>query len=120
MGAHAQVGEDPVEPSFRMEEGVVMDETEVVVYKNETRILRGLAQGVRVTVEGHQAALGGEPGENLAAVSASAEGGIGIEPVRVEDERVDAGVQEYGIVVFGHRGPLLFREAFRDGNEFFV
>ena len=112
MGTHAQVGEDPVEPSFRVEEGIVVDEAEIVVYKNETRIVRGLGKGVRIAVEGHQAALGGESGEDFAAVPASAEGRVGIEPVRVEDEGVDAGVQEYGIVVFGHREASTFSRGF--------
>ena len=84
-----------------------MDETEVVVYKNETRIVRGLGQGVLVAVECHQASLGGEPGEDLAAVPASAERGVGIEAVRVEDQGVYAGVEENGVMVLRHsRAPF--------------
>ena len=111
VGTHAQVGEDPVQALRRMEEGVVMDKPEVVVYKNEAVVGRGLRKGVGVAVEGHQPAQGGQAREDFAAVPAAAEGGVGVEAVRVEDQGVDAGFQEYGDVVFRHCWPLLFREA---------
>ena len=84
-----------------------MDKPEIVVYKNETRVVRGLGQGVLVAVEGHEVSFWGEAGEDLAAVAAAAEGRVGVEAVGVEDQRVNAGMQQDWIVVLRHlRAPF--------------
>ena len=100
VGAHAQVGENSVEPSFRVEEGIVMDEAEIIVYKNESGVVGRLGEGVGVAVEGHQVPLRGEARENLAVVAAAAEGRIRIEAVRVEHQGVYAFFEKDGIVIF--------------------
>ena len=61
VGANPQIGEDAVEPLRKIQEGVVVYKSKVVVYQLEARILRGVCQCILIPVEGHQATLRGEP-----------------------------------------------------------
>jgi hypothetical protein len=60
-----------------------MYETEIVVYKDETGIVRSVGRGVGIAVESHQAACRGEHAEDCGTVPAAAESCVGIMSVGV-------------------------------------
>ena len=59
VGRHSEVGDDSVHAAAPECENVVVDETEIVVYKRKTRIVDPVAQSVAVTIEGEEFTPGG-------------------------------------------------------------
>ena len=89
-----------------------MNESEVVVYQYQTRVVRRLGQGFGVAVEGHEPPPGRKSGKYFAAVAASSEGGVDIAAVGIRDDGVHAGMQQYRLMIFSHCEVSTFARGF--------
>ena len=100
VGAYSQVCQNSVQQGIivvnffafvpGIKADIVADESEIVVDEGQTLVFRSVGKGIGVSVESHKRSFGGKSGKYFPAVTASAEGGIRIAPVRIGDKGVDA------------------------------
>ena len=99
MARHTEVGQQPVNLLDAVVAHPVLQIPEITSYKCEALVADNVPLCVLVLIEAVQTPPGAQPAEDLAAVSAAAEGHVYVNTVGLDSKPVDALLQEYWYVI---------------------